>query len=209
MSSLRNCKGKKVKCDELKPGCGNCDRAHERCDYSIRLNWDGRQKRKSDVISTSSPVESQAMDDVTEAVSFESDRKIPQLPQHVQHPQLPASFTTLQNDQPLGYGFGPIRAEVRHSSSLRSASITSGSSVLFPAVKHKVQATAKSIRLGLAGIECPPHTKQIPTCVCINCNWGIVVQDFQIMQEAEELLTWTCRHHCLKLTTLPLDMNLH
>ncbi|KAI1975160.1 hypothetical protein LOZ55_004786 [Ophidiomyces ophidiicola] len=27
---------------EEKPGCANCQRQGERCDYSIRLNWDGR-----------------------------------------------------------------------------------------------------------------------------------------------------------------------
>ena len=43
----RPCKAKKVKCGEEKPGCLNCQRQGEACDYSIRLNWDGRTKRKA------------------------------------------------------------------------------------------------------------------------------------------------------------------
>jgi len=69
------------------------------------------------------------MDGVTEVVTVDSGHKAPQHSQHVQHPQLPASFTTPQLAPPLGYGFGPIRPEVRHPSPLRSASVTSESSV--------------------------------------------------------------------------------
>ena len=43
----RPCKHKKVKCGEEKPGCLNCERQGEPCDYSIRLNWEGRTKRKA------------------------------------------------------------------------------------------------------------------------------------------------------------------
>ncbi|KAK5082703.1 hypothetical protein LTR05_006583 [Lithohypha guttulata] len=40
------CKSRKVKCGEEKPVCANCQRQGEACDYSIRLNWDGRSKKK-------------------------------------------------------------------------------------------------------------------------------------------------------------------
>ncbi|KAK5943651.1 hypothetical protein PMZ80_004659 [Knufia obscura] len=40
------CKSRKVKCGEEKPACSNCQRQGETCDYSIRLNWDGRSKKK-------------------------------------------------------------------------------------------------------------------------------------------------------------------
>ena len=33
---------------EEKPGCVNCERTGEPCDYSIRLNWGGRTKNKAD-----------------------------------------------------------------------------------------------------------------------------------------------------------------
>src|SRR5271155_2131339 len=42
----RPCKSRKVKCDEAHPSCLNCQRQGEACDYSIRLNWDGRGKKK-------------------------------------------------------------------------------------------------------------------------------------------------------------------
>lgn len=42
------CKARKVKCGEEKPSCLNCQRQGETCDYSIRLNWDGRSKKKED-----------------------------------------------------------------------------------------------------------------------------------------------------------------
>ncbi|KAL8944506.1 MAG: hypothetical protein Q9216_000416 [Gyalolechia sp. 2 TL-2023] len=41
------CKNRKIKCGEEKPACQNCERAAETCDYSIRLNWEGRNKRKA------------------------------------------------------------------------------------------------------------------------------------------------------------------
>jgi hypothetical protein len=44
----RPCKSRKVKCDEAHPSCLNCQRQGETCDYSIRLNWDGRGKKKPD-----------------------------------------------------------------------------------------------------------------------------------------------------------------
>ncbi|KAF1981855.1 hypothetical protein K402DRAFT_415255 [Aulographum hederae CBS 113979] len=40
------CKARKVKCGEEKPRCVNCERQGETCDYSIRLNWGGRTKKK-------------------------------------------------------------------------------------------------------------------------------------------------------------------
>ena len=57
----RTCKAKKVKCGEEKPRCLNCDRNGEQvCDYSIRLNWEGRSKRKGK--STPEPGENVARD---------------------------------------------------------------------------------------------------------------------------------------------------
>ncbi|MCJ1386004.1 hypothetical protein MMC17_009129 [Xylographa soralifera] len=45
------CKHKKVKCGEEKPQCLNCERQSETCDYSIRLNWEGRTKRKANELT--------------------------------------------------------------------------------------------------------------------------------------------------------------
>ncbi|KKK11952.1 hypothetical protein ARAM_007196 [Aspergillus rambellii] len=39
---------------EEKPSCLNCRRQNERCDYSIRLNWGGRTRRKTSVDSPGS-----------------------------------------------------------------------------------------------------------------------------------------------------------
>lgn len=36
-----------MKCDETRPVCLNCQRQGETCDYSIRLNWEGRGKKKA------------------------------------------------------------------------------------------------------------------------------------------------------------------
>ncbi|OJJ45876.1 hypothetical protein ASPZODRAFT_68948 [Penicilliopsis zonata CBS 506.65] len=48
------CKARKVKCGEEKPACLNCQRQGDACDYSIRLNWEGRTKRKLSVGSPGS-----------------------------------------------------------------------------------------------------------------------------------------------------------
>lgn len=47
LTLLRPCKTRKIKCGEEKPKCHHCERQGETCDYSIRLNWEGRTKRKS------------------------------------------------------------------------------------------------------------------------------------------------------------------
>ena len=47
VTERRPCKARKIKCGEEKPECQNCERQGETCDYSIRLNWEGRTKRKS------------------------------------------------------------------------------------------------------------------------------------------------------------------
>lgn len=39
------CKGAKIKCDETKPTCANCDKAGVACDYSLKLMWGGRQSK--------------------------------------------------------------------------------------------------------------------------------------------------------------------
>lgn len=39
------CKGAKIKCDESKPTCANCEKAGVACDYSIKLMWGGRQSK--------------------------------------------------------------------------------------------------------------------------------------------------------------------
>ncbi|PVH95035.1 hypothetical protein DM02DRAFT_538240 [Periconia macrospinosa] len=40
------CKSRKIKCGEEKPQCTNCTRQGDNCDYSIRLTWGGRTKRR-------------------------------------------------------------------------------------------------------------------------------------------------------------------
>ncbi|KAK1636854.1 hypothetical protein BDP81DRAFT_29617 [Colletotrichum phormii] len=41
------CKARKVKCGEEHPTCINCQRTGEPCDYSVRLNWEGRRTKRS------------------------------------------------------------------------------------------------------------------------------------------------------------------
>lgn len=48
----RPCKARKIKCDEARPSCENCLRFDDACDYSIRLNWDGRAKKDGSSSST-------------------------------------------------------------------------------------------------------------------------------------------------------------
>ncbi|KAL3435558.1 fungal-specific transcription factor domain-containing protein [Aspergillus tetrazonus] len=48
------CKARKIKCGEEKPACLNCCRQNEPCDYSFRLNWGGRTRRRPSVSSPGS-----------------------------------------------------------------------------------------------------------------------------------------------------------
>jgi hypothetical protein len=40
------CKNRKIKCGEEHPNCLNCQKTGEACDYSIRLNWEGRRGKR-------------------------------------------------------------------------------------------------------------------------------------------------------------------
>lgn len=48
-----NCKKRKIKCGEEKPSCDNCTKQGDTCDYSLILNWDGRNKKKTQVFQNS------------------------------------------------------------------------------------------------------------------------------------------------------------
>lgn len=45
LKPIRPCKHRKIKCGEEKPGCSNCERNGDTCDYSIVLNWQGRNRK--------------------------------------------------------------------------------------------------------------------------------------------------------------------
>ncbi|KAG6015649.1 hypothetical protein E4U54_003172 [Claviceps lovelessii] len=40
------CKARKVKCGEEHPACKNCVKTGDICDYSVRLNWEGRRTKR-------------------------------------------------------------------------------------------------------------------------------------------------------------------
>lgn len=47
------CKRRRIKCGEEKPACANCAKVGDVCDYSVKLNWDGRnQKDDADASTT-------------------------------------------------------------------------------------------------------------------------------------------------------------
>ncbi|KAI1622554.1 fungal-specific transcription factor domain-containing protein [Exophiala viscosa] len=101
------CKSRKVKCGEEKPSCINCQRQGETCDYSIRLNWDGRSKKKDDgkpgsqIISFASPqhMPPSLPNGYSNGSSNHSpiEELTPQ-PSHVQ-PQMTANFTVNQHPE--------------------------------------------------------------------------------------------------------------
>ncbi|TGO43975.1 hypothetical protein BCON_0683g00040 [Botryotinia convoluta] len=85
------CKARKVKCDETRPTCVNCSKLNEICDYSIRLNWEGRGKKRaqSDIITTgqsnfltSNQTTPNASDDPSASGSFTSFRSPPAVYAH-------------------------------------------------------------------------------------------------------------------------------
>ena len=49
LTLIRQCKARKIKCGEQKPTCINCEKTAQLCDYSIKLNWEARTKRKSGI----------------------------------------------------------------------------------------------------------------------------------------------------------------
>ena len=91
----RPCKHRKIKCGEEKPHCLNCQRNGEKCDYSIVLNWQGRNKKGgspgNNMLGTSSfstvqynpdgqkrktPAPSGSPPNLTQQMSFDNDSQI-------------------------------------------------------------------------------------------------------------------------------------
>ncbi|ODQ67994.1 hypothetical protein NADFUDRAFT_39401 [Nadsonia fulvescens var. elongata DSM 6958] len=50
-NGCHNCKAHKIKCDEIKPICGTCQRTNTSCDYSLKLSWGGRPVRNKRKVS--------------------------------------------------------------------------------------------------------------------------------------------------------------
>lgn len=71
-SGCHTCKQARVKCDELKPKCGQCTKFNKPCDYTIKLKWGGRPYKKPRV----SKVQQHMMQ--VQAVDDEPVRKVPQ-----------------------------------------------------------------------------------------------------------------------------------
>lgn len=82
------CKTRKVKCDETRPTCVNCSKQNEICDYSIRLNWEGRGKKRVQ------------NDDDTGQGAFSISNPVTQTTQSAS-PHLSGSFTGFQSFLPV------------------------------------------------------------------------------------------------------------
>ncbi|KAK8027141.1 hypothetical protein PG991_004197 [Apiospora marii] len=90
------CKNRKIKCGEEHPSCLNCQRAGEHCDYSIRLNWDGRRGKRP---------EPEGVDTGAAAAPSSSSSSIPAKGFKLVH-QFPATASTSgRKIEPLG---GPV-----------------------------------------------------------------------------------------------------
>ena len=83
----RQCKARKIKCGEQKPLCINCEKTGQPCDYSIKLNWDGRTKRKGGMdnhmtINTlrQTPQPKEEKHDYSIIDDLDYQRKVPSLP---------------------------------------------------------------------------------------------------------------------------------
>ncbi|KAF6844393.1 cyclophilin type peptidyl-prolyl cis-trans isomerase/CLD [Colletotrichum musicola] len=64
----RPCKARKVKCGEEHPTCvkkHSCQKTGEACDYSVRLNWEGRRTKRSQSFGTPSQTP-QSLQDTTQ-----------------------------------------------------------------------------------------------------------------------------------------------
>ncbi|KAK2733729.1 hypothetical protein FQN57_001956 [Myotisia sp. PD_48] len=95
-------------CGEEKPFCQNCQRQGERCDYSIRLNWEGRSRKKSTAnasVAASLPSPSPSTPNASSYVAVDSERTVTQpvfLPVHQFQNFQPQSQYPSQTE-PLSY----------------------------------------------------------------------------------------------------------
>ena len=118
----RQCKARKIKCGEQKPLCINCEKTNQACDYSLKLNWEGRTKRKGGIENHMTPdnlrqtvqpaeqnAEQQLPFTIKEDQSYQ--QKIPPLQpspsydERLQHPLMhsPSFFNAIDPSQTLGY----------------------------------------------------------------------------------------------------------
>lgn len=100
---------------EEKPHCENCERVNERCDYSIRLNWEGSRKRKPG--GQDSTLEEQQ-------TSPGASEPIP-----INYVQAQSASTFRTPPTPARYGFGPLGGSGRKPGNVRSNSFASNSSL--------------------------------------------------------------------------------
>ncbi|KAL7628212.1 hypothetical protein AAE478_002411 [Parahypoxylon ruwenzoriense] len=121
------CKTRKIKCGEERPNCLNCQRTGETCDYSIRLNWEGRRGKRpepdvadfgQEVISPPLPargfklVHQYPLSDApgtrrlepltgpTSQLKVERNRILPQAVIPLESPALPMSVDDIDSSQP-------------------------------------------------------------------------------------------------------------
>ena len=112
----RQCKARKIKCGEQKPLCINCEKTNQACDYSLKLNWEGRTKRKGGVENhmtpdslrqTTHPAEQQLPFTIKEDQNYQRNLPSLQLSQsydeRVQHPLMhsPSFFNAVGSGQTL------------------------------------------------------------------------------------------------------------
>ncbi|KAG9242974.1 fungal-specific transcription factor domain-containing protein [Calycina marina] len=98
------CKTRKVKCDEIRPTCNNCQRQRETCDYSIRLNWDGRSGKKKDgpvgapqmVISASLASTPTVMDSARSPASLSGFEQVMTFQNHISFPHSTPTIPKLE-----------------------------------------------------------------------------------------------------------------
>lgn len=104
------CKGRKVKCGEERPTCANCKKNGVKCDYSIRLNWEGRRKKRAEIgtvldfqstSSKSSKSEGSSNSTVTDQKKDGSNNPKGLPPLQIQQQSHPGQPPSQSFDQPL------------------------------------------------------------------------------------------------------------
>ncbi|KAK8056310.1 hypothetical protein PG993_001537 [Apiospora rasikravindrae] len=135
------CKNRKIKCGEEHPSCLNCQRAGEHCDYSIRLNWDGRRGKRP---------EPEGVDPGSAPVASSSASSIPAKGFKLVH-QFPATASSSgRKIEPLG---GPVAAPVPPSAVLKGKTTASApvreASVTTPQSPPEDQRPSSSKRIKL------------------------------------------------------------
>ncbi|RYP54916.1 hypothetical protein DL768_000480 [Monosporascus sp. mg162] len=162
------CKSRKIKCGEERPGCLNCQRTGENCDYSIRLNWDGHRGKRpegvldfgQEVVSPTAPAPAKGFKLVHQYPSTNApgSRRLEPLTGAATEPRPDKSRISQGNPSPLAEGSGQTFDDLenlQHSIKRTRFNVDAQTQTVEQAEKRPCSSRSWTVDSGTASLRFP------------------------------------------------------